>query len=524
MTLCNMRLILGLLLALTPLLAKPYTVDTVPNPRSLDGGYVSDPDGILSAAEKSELNEVLIALESETSVEYAVVLLNSIGQQVPKAFAVDLFNTWGIGKAGKDNGLLLLVVLDQRRWEFETGYGLEGVLPDVTTSRLARDTFPAYFREKKYGPAIIDVSRQISEVLKINIAEVAMTPEQRQARQERETEKMFTDYMERSRTARIAFVLVSLAVLAGILAFSLYVRRNSARAGGKPGRQKGVAGDKLQLPPMPLPLWIPYVLIWPVLGLISLYWAFFTLAFIYQIGSFVDSYLGYFIGAIAYFFVGIIPLTQRIRRMSVIQSENEDPGQAYKLLNDFNGDILLGLIFFPLGYIPYWLYTKARLAALRAMPRKCVKCGEFMRRLGESEEDPHLEKGQILEETLASVDYDVWFCKNDSEILIEKYIKSSRYSACEKCTFVTSHVIRSWTITSPTYESSGQGGEEHECKNCGRKKETRYTIAKLVRSSSGSSSSSSGGSYSSSSSSGGSSSGGSFGGGRSGGGGSGGSW
>jgi uncharacterized protein len=519
-----MRLILCLFLACTALSAKPATVATVPNPRALDGGFVSDPDQILSAAERSELNDVLIGLEKETSVEYAVVLLNSIGQEVPKSFAVELFNTWGIGKAGKDNGLLLLVVLDQRRWEFETGYGLEGVLPDVTTSRLARDTFPAYFREKKYGPAIIDVSKQISEVLKTNIAEVSLTPEQRHAREERETEKMFTDYMERTSSARMTFGFASVIILVLILVVALYMRKSKAKSSGNPGQQKGVAGDRLQLPPMPLVLWLPFVLIWPVLGLISLYWAFFTLAFIYQIGSFVDSYLGYFVGAAAYLFLGTIPLTQRMRRMSMLLRENKDPGQAYRLLDDFNADATAGMIFFPLGYIPYWLYSRARLMALRSMPRTCTKCGGTMRRLGESEEDPHLEKGQILEETLASVDYDVWFCQTDSEILIEKYVQSSRYSECEKCTFVTSHVIRSWTITSPTYESSGQGAEEHECKNCGRKKETRYTIAKLVRSSS--SGSSSGGSFSSSSrsSSGGGSSGSSFGGGRSGGGGSGGSW
>jgi len=146
-----------------------------------------------------------------------------------------------------------------------------------------------------------------------------------------------------------------------------------------------------------------------------------------------------------------------------------------------------------------------------------------MHRLGDIQEDPHLEKGQLLEETLGAVDYDVWFCSADSEILIEKYVLTSSYTECSECKRITSHVIRSWTIKSPTYESTGEGGEEHACKNCGHKKETRYVISRLVRSSSGSSSSSSssGGGYSGSSSG---SSGGSFGGGRSGGGGSGGSW
>lgn len=516
-----MRFVLCLLLAAS-LEARPYTVQDLPNPRSLDGGFVSDPDQILTKEDRDGIGEVLSDLERETSAEYAVVIVNSIGAEVPKSFAVELFNTWGIGKRGKDNGLLLLVVLDQRRWEFETGYGLEGVLPDVTLSRIARDTFPPYFREKNYGPAILDVSKQIARVLKDNIAEVSMTPEELRQKREQETEEVFRDRIASTRTARMWFGVGSILFLIVFGGIVSYLRHN-ARDRGNPGSQKGISADKLRLPPMPLIFWLPFVFIWPVMGLVVLYWGLYTIEFIYEVSSFLDATLGYFIGAISYATLGLIALTQRLRRFALILRENPEPGQAYRLIQEYNRDAVPGMILFPFGYIPYWLYSKARMSVLRSTPRICGKCQNAMHRLGEDAEDPYLEKGQLLEETLGSVDYDVWFCSADSEVLIEKYVLTSSYTDCGECKRVTSHVIRSWTIKSPTYETTGEGGEEHVCKNCGYKKETRYVISKLVRSSSGSSSSSSssGGSYRSSGSG---SSGGSFGGGRSGGGGSGGSW
>lgn len=515
------RWILISLFLVTAALAKPHNTASVPNPRAADGGFVSDPDGILPAADREDLNRILRGIESETSAEYAVVIVESIGTEIPKSFAVELFNTWGIGKRGKDNGLLLLVVLDQRRWEFETGYGLEGILPDVTLSRLARDTFPDYFRRKQYGPAIIDVSGQIRDILKQNAEEMSLTPEQKVERARKEDEKIFTDYIERTRESRIWFGVGAAVFLFLFAAAAAALRKNMK---SPPPQQKGTAGDKLILAPLSLWLWLPFTMIWPLMAVTIVYWYFYTVAFIYQVSSFVDSYLGYILGLFSYGMLGLILITQRIRRTSLLSRENPEPGESYRLIQEYLKDAVPGLIFFPVFYGPYWIYAKSRMAALRSLPRKCTRCGGVMRRMGESEEDPRLEPGQILEETLGSVDYDVWICPEDLEIKIEKYVQSSDYSECESCKYVTSRVIRNWTITSPTYESTGQGGEEHECKQCGRKKETRYTIAKLVRSSSSGSS----GSYSSSSGSGyrssGGSSGGSFGGGRSGGGGSGGSW
>lgn len=114
-----------------------YTVKEVPNPKNIDGGWVSDPANYLSIEEVAELNTIINNLEATSTAQIAVVMLPSIGEEVPKMFAVDLFEAWGIGQAEKDNGLLILTVMDQRRTELETGYGLEPILTDALCYRIA---------------------------------------------------------------------------------------------------------------------------------------------------------------------------------------------------------------------------------------------------------------------------------------------------------------------------------------------------------------------------------------------------
>lgn len=143
-----------------------YIIADVPSPRG-EGiiGYVSDPDDIIPELEEQRINELLYELEQKSSVEVAVVMLPSIGQDVPKSFAVDLFQKWGIGKSDTDNGLLILTVMDQRRTEFEVGYGLEGILTDVVCYRIGVNEIVPYFKQGDFGAGIESAVLRIKEFL-----------------------------------------------------------------------------------------------------------------------------------------------------------------------------------------------------------------------------------------------------------------------------------------------------------------------------------------------------------------------
>ena len=137
-------------------------VDSIPNPKQSGYyGYVSDRDNILSLTEKDQINSIIRQIEATTTDQIAVAIVNSIGHEVPKQIATALFNKWGIGQKDKRNGLLLLVVLDQHKWEFETGYGMEETLPDVICSRIGRTYLTPSFKEGKYAEGIVNALSKI---------------------------------------------------------------------------------------------------------------------------------------------------------------------------------------------------------------------------------------------------------------------------------------------------------------------------------------------------------------------------
>jgi uncharacterized protein len=115
----------------------------MPRPR----GFVSDTAGVLPATERIRLESFLASVEKRTSAEVAVVTIASLDGETIESFAVELFEHWGIGKKGKDNGVLLLVSMGERKMRIEVGYGLEGALPDgLTGSILDRHIVPQFKR------------------------------------------------------------------------------------------------------------------------------------------------------------------------------------------------------------------------------------------------------------------------------------------------------------------------------------------------------------------------------------------
>jgi len=114
--------------------------------------FVSDYAGVLDATQVSALENKLSQFNATTSSEIAVVIIESLEGDTIENFANKLFADWGIGKEKKDNGVLLLIATDDRRMRIETGYGLEGALPDATTNQIITKTLkPAFLNNDYYG-------------------------------------------------------------------------------------------------------------------------------------------------------------------------------------------------------------------------------------------------------------------------------------------------------------------------------------------------------------------------------------
>ena len=121
---------LALVAALAAGTAGAEPLGRVPNPRVRDGTWVTDMAGGLRPDTIAKLNALIGGLQRTTGAEMAVVVVRSLDGQSVEEYAVKLFELWGIGKKGQDNGLLLLWSTTDRRVRLEVGYGLEGTLPD----------------------------------------------------------------------------------------------------------------------------------------------------------------------------------------------------------------------------------------------------------------------------------------------------------------------------------------------------------------------------------------------------------
>ncbi|MBU1075672.1 MAG: TPM domain-containing protein [Spirochaetes bacterium] len=117
-------------------------------------GYVNDLANVLSSENVNSMELLLTKLERVSGIEIAVVTLPSIGDYTIEQAAVELFEKWGIGKKGKDNGLLFILAKNERKIRIEVGYGLEEAMTDGMAGRLLDTYGIPYLKENNYDQGI----------------------------------------------------------------------------------------------------------------------------------------------------------------------------------------------------------------------------------------------------------------------------------------------------------------------------------------------------------------------------------
>ena len=134
-------------------------------PSPTDYKYVNDYVGILTQEEKERIISIGKELEDKTGAQAVTVIIDSTNGRPIENYALNLFRTWGIGQKDKDNGLLVLIAINDRNWRVEVGRGLEGAIPDALSNRVMESLAKEKFKTNDYGTGIVDSYSAFSDLI-----------------------------------------------------------------------------------------------------------------------------------------------------------------------------------------------------------------------------------------------------------------------------------------------------------------------------------------------------------------------
>lgn len=146
--------------------ARDYEPKEILNPNIANRyEYIADPEHLISGETKQRVNLRLQALRDSTTAEVAVAVVPSIGDYTIEDFSEKVFTRWKLGKSDKDNGVLLLISPESRQVRIQTGYGTEGVLPDITCAHIIDTAVIPNMRDGCLDCAVDAATEKITQIL-----------------------------------------------------------------------------------------------------------------------------------------------------------------------------------------------------------------------------------------------------------------------------------------------------------------------------------------------------------------------
>jgi len=125
-------------------------------PKPTTSIYVQDYAGVLNADTKARINNLGTQLAAKSKAQIVVVTLQSLEEMPPADYALALLRQWGVGDKTLNNGVVLLVGVNDHQSRIEVGYGLEGALPDAKTGRIQDQYMVPYFQQSDYDKGILN--------------------------------------------------------------------------------------------------------------------------------------------------------------------------------------------------------------------------------------------------------------------------------------------------------------------------------------------------------------------------------
>lgn len=127
--------------------------------------YVSDEAGLLSSSEQNELNTKLKALEEKNTNQVFIYIAKSLNGNNLEDYTQQIFDAWQVGQKGKDNGVLLTVFIEDRKFRIQTGYGVEAILPDVTCNTIQEEYIIPNFKNEDYFDGLDEATDAMIDII-----------------------------------------------------------------------------------------------------------------------------------------------------------------------------------------------------------------------------------------------------------------------------------------------------------------------------------------------------------------------
>jgi len=128
-------------------------------------GLVNDFAEVIPPSDERQINAITSELLQKTKIPVVVVTMPDIGGEEYNDYANRLYSSWGIGQKGKDKGVLIFVTVKERKMRIETGYGVEGILPDGLVGEIRDRYMIPYLKADKYGEGILRGAAAVSQVI-----------------------------------------------------------------------------------------------------------------------------------------------------------------------------------------------------------------------------------------------------------------------------------------------------------------------------------------------------------------------
>jgi uncharacterized protein len=193
---------------------------------------VIDQANLLSPAEKQQLSQRILKLYKEGKGQIGVIIVPTTGQEDIFDYSMRVAEAWQLGSAKRDNGLLMTIAINDRRIQILTGYGLEGVLPDIVAGRIINDKITPYFKQAQYAQGIDAGLAEIERILNLDPEIAAQAADELKERHEQA--------YKAQQASQATFGTVIFIIIAGVVASMIFGRKLSAATAAVAGTAAGL--------------------------------------------------------------------------------------------------------------------------------------------------------------------------------------------------------------------------------------------------------------------------------------------